>query len=445
MRGRQLKILIASQPIAGHLQPLLRIAQELVRRGHEVRWYTGRKYAAAVERTGAVFEPFVHARDYDDAHLEAVFPGRDALTGLRQIQFDIRHVFLGQIEGQFRDLQILQTFWRADAVLAEQTLTAPLLLAELGGPPCALLGILPLGIVSTDTAPFGLGVLPNASGWGRLRNRALHWAAQNVIFGAASRQLEDQCRRIGVRPRPFVPPTAPHLMLQASVPAFEYPAHDQPRQLHFIGPVTPPLPARWSLPDWWPEVTGSEVTGPGAMGQARPVVLVTQGTLATDPRELIWPTLQALASENVLVIAAGVQATALPGPLPAHARAAAFVPFSLLLPYVDVYVTNGGYGGVQQALAHGIPVVAAGTTEDKAEVANRVQVAGVGLNLRTRTPTPAQLLHAVRTLLPEHSPGRARARALAADMGRHDAPNEAADLVEQLARTGEPVYAGGAE
>ncbi|MFB9994439.1 nucleotide disphospho-sugar-binding domain-containing protein [Deinococcus oregonensis] len=406
------------------------MAQELVRRGHEVRWYTGHKYAAAVERTGVVWEPFIHARDFDDAHFEAAFPGRDALTGLRQIKFDIQHVFVGQIEAQFRDLQLLQTLWRADAVLTEQTLIAPLLLAELGGPLCALLGILPLGIVSTDTAPFGLGVLPNASRWGRLRNRALHWAARDLIFGAASHQLRGQCRRMGVRPRPFVPPTAPHLMLQASVPSFEYPAHDQPPQLHFIGPVTPPLPAQWTLPEWW-----SEVTDPG-----RPVVLVTQGTLATDPRELIWPTLQALASEQVLVIAAGVQATALPGPLPANARSTAFVPFSRLLPHVNVYVTNGGYGGVQQALAHGIPVVAAGTTEDKAEVANRVQVAGVGLNLRTRTPTPANILGAVRTLLPEHSPMRARARILAAEMGCHDAPKEAANLVEQLARTGQAVY-----
>jgi UDP:flavonoid glycosyltransferase YjiC (YdhE family) len=415
----------------------LPIAQELVRRGHELRWYTGRKYAAAVERTGAVWEPFIHARDFDDAHFETAFPGRDALTGLRQIKFDIQHVFVGQIEAQFRDLQILQRFWRPDAVLAEQTLIAPLLLAEVGGPPCALLGVLPLGIVSTDTAPFGLGVLPNASGWGRLRNRALHWAAPHLIFGAASRQLADQCRRMGVRPRPFVPPTAPHLMLQASVPSFEYPAHDQPPQLHFIGPMTPPLPARWSLPEWWPELTQHP--------QTRPVVLVTQGTLATDPRALIWPTLQALGTEDVLVIAAGVQDTALPGPLPANARTTAFVPFSLLLPYVDVYVTNGGYGGVQQALAHGIPIVAAGTSEDKAEVANRVQVAGVGLNLRTHAPTSARLLEAVRTLLPTQNPMRARARALAAEMSRHDAPNEAASLVEQLARTGQPVYAGGTE
>ena len=39
-------------------------------------------------------------------------------------------------------------------------------------------------------------------------------------------------------------------------------------------------------------------------------------------------------------------------------------------------VTNGGYGGVQQALANGVPLVVAGDSEDKPEVAARVAVVG---------------------------------------------------------------------
>ena len=35
-------------------------------------------------------------------------------------------------------------------------------------------------------------------------------------------------------------------------------------------------------------------------------------------------------------------------------------------------VTNGGYGGVQLALAHGVPLVVAGNTEEKGEIAARV-------------------------------------------------------------------------
>jgi UDP:flavonoid glycosyltransferase YjiC (YdhE family) len=55
----------------------------------------------------------------------------------------------------------------------------------------------------------------------------------------------------------------------------------------------------------------------------------------------------------------------------------------LLLPKVDVMVTNGGYGAVQRALSTGIPLVVAGNTEDKPEVAARVAWSGAGVNLRT--------------------------------------------------------------
>lgn len=86
----------------------------------------------------------------------------------------------------------------------------------------------------------------------------------------------------------------------------------------------------------------------------------------------------ALAHEEVTVIAAGVKERSALGaaPLPAHVHVEAFIPFKPRLPYVDVYITNGGYGGVMTALAQGVPVIAGGITEDKPEVGNRVAYSG---------------------------------------------------------------------
>lgn len=124
--------------------------------------------------------------------------------------------------------------------------------------------------------------------------------------------------------------------------------------------------------------------------------------------------------------------------LPANARIAAYLPFSTAMEHTNVYVTNGGYGGVQYALAAGVPIVAAGTTEDKAEIANRVAYCGVGRNLRTATPTPQQVRDAVRALLDEPTYRTAAGR-VAAELVAHDAARESADLLEQLAATGHPV------
>ena len=62
-------------------------------------------------------------------------------------------------------------------------------------------------------------------------------------------------------------------------------------------------------------------------------------------------------------------------------------------------VTNGGYGAVQRALATGVPLVVAGDTEDKPEVAARVAWSGAGIDLRTGAPTAKAVRHAVREVL----------------------------------------------
>ncbi len=172
----------------------------------------------------------------------------------------------------------------------------------------------------------------------------------------------------------------------------------------------------------------------------RPVVLVTQGTIATDPANLVLPAIEGLGDREPLVVATtvGFDADAvLPRP-PANVRLTPFVPFSELLPLVDVVVTNGGYGGVQLALAHGVPLVVAGTTEDKTEVSARVAWAGVGIALRTDTPSPAQVRDAVAAVLadPAH---RARAGELQRAYARYPGADRAAEAVLEVAGARRPV------
>ena len=45
------------------------------------------------------------------------------------------------------------------------------------------------------------------------------------------------------------------------------------------------------------------------------------------------------------------------GVVPSNARIASYLPFEWLLPRVDVLVTNGGYGSVNQAMSFGILLV----------------------------------------------------------------------------------------
>lgn len=82
-----------------------------------------------------------------------------------------------------------------------------------------------------------------------------------------------------------------------------------------------------------------------------------------------------------------------------------------------------------------MPLVVAGDSEDKPEVAARVAWAGAGINLGTGRPTGSQIREAVRAVLtnPRY---RQRAQALCAAFARHNARNEIAELVEGLAADG---------
>ena len=103
----------------------------------------------------------------------------------------------------------------------------------------------------------------------------------------------------------------------------------------------------------------------------------------------------------------------------------------MLLPKVDVMVTNGGYGAVQRALATGVPLVVAGDTEDKPEVAARVAWSGAGINLRTGTPTAKAIRYAVREVLGDGRYLR-RARDLEVAYAQRDGVAEIAAMVDEV-------------
>jgi UDP:flavonoid glycosyltransferase YjiC (YdhE family) len=58
------RILVATVPIAGHIQPLRPLVRALLARGHELLWYTGAKFRGSVESSGARFVGFKQATDF---------------------------------------------------------------------------------------------------------------------------------------------------------------------------------------------------------------------------------------------------------------------------------------------------------------------------------------------------------------------------------------------
>lgn len=429
------RFLIGTIPVAGHVGPALPIARKLMERGHEVWWYTGRYFQSMIEATGARYIPIITGFDLSDPESipDYLLEERQNLKNIAQLKFDIKHFFCDPAVGQVKDLTNILREFPADVILSDFCFLGASWVHERGGPPWAGFGVSTLPFSSSDTAPFGLGIQPNASSFGWLRNACLNWASNWLVFRDPAVQINTARARVGLPPCRkgfFDLGLSPFLYLQGTVRAFEYPRRDLPPQVHFVGPFLSDPPASFTPPAWWDDLKSS-----------RPVVHVTQGTVATKADDLIVPTLQALADEDVLVVATmggqPIEDIKL-DPIPTNTRIERFIPHYHLLPHVDVMITNGGYNGVQMALANGVPMVAAGQTEDKPEVCTRIEWSGVGINLKTKTPTPKQVKDAVKKLLasPQY---RQKAQLLKSEITQHDAPTEAASLLEKLAITKQPV------
>jgi MGT family glycosyltransferase len=429
------RFLIAATSVPGHVFPLLAVSQHLVGRGHEVVVHTGSVFRERVEATGARFVAFRPAIDIDYRQLDARFPERSRIApGPAQFCFGLKHIFADAIPHQSAGIRDICRDFQMDAIIVDTMFcgTFPLLL----GPrekrvPIVALGITALALSSADTAFFGTALPPARTAEDRARNAAMNCHLQKAIFGTAQQYFNDVLVKHGSRPLPeFLFDSMiklPDLYLQLTAKAFEYPRREMPDNIRFVGPLLPPPTADFRPPPWWDDVD-----------KAGSVVLVTQGTVANeDLGRLVGPTLTALANEDLAVIAStgGPPVDAIPVTLPPNAKAATFLPFDRLLPKVGVMVTNGGYGAVTHALSLGVPLVVAGDSEEKPEIAARVAWAGAGINLGTGRPSAAQIGEAVRTVLtkPHY---RQCAQALRAEFARHNAREEIAELLEDLAAGG---------
>src|SRR4029079_7320813 len=101
--GMTHNVVLASLPMVGHVNPLRPIARALVERGHDVRWYTGARFAASVEATGARFLPM--SEDVDRDIEDRTSQDRPAPGGIAGLRHGIKHGFLDPVPGQVADLR----------------------------------------------------------------------------------------------------------------------------------------------------------------------------------------------------------------------------------------------------------------------------------------------------------------------------------------------------
>ncbi len=417
-----MRVLLAATPLTGHVNPMLAVGRLLAERGDTITVLTDPAFAGQVEKAGFGFVPCPD-------HGAASYLEHDLSPGPARWTHEFARRFLDPMPAQAALLRAAIRDEAPDVIVASSMFLGvlPLLQSHLPRPPIAVLNVSVLFLDRPDGTPVGIGLQPARNEEERASYATIGTAIESGFVRPVRAYADKVLADLGL---PSLPASLtqsivqlPDIFLQQGVPGFEFDFGTLPPNLRFVG-LLPPGASSAPRPSWWDELDGG-----------KPVVLVTQGTLANgDLGQLLEPTLTALADRDDLLVVAttgGRPVETLPVPLPANARVASFLPFDAIFPKVDVFVTNAGYGSVLQSLTAGVPIVAAGKTEDKAEVAARIGWSGVGIDLATSAPTQADLRGAIERVLTE--PGfRQRAQAMSAAIVGMDTRREIVSAIDAL-------------
>ena len=216
-----------------------------------------------------------------------------------------------------------------------------------------------------------------------------------------------------------------------------YPAEvDYPRQRpmaptwHRLDSSVRAAESTWELPEHLRERDGA-------------LIYLSLGSLGSADVGLMQRLVDLLATtEHRIVVSKGPLADQIT--LHQNQTGAGFLPQPAILPQVDLVITHGGNNTVTESFHHGKPMIVLPLFWDQVDNAQRVDETGFGRRLATYDFRDEELTDAIDELLADgvlENRLAAVSRRLQVDPGTV----RAADLIERVARTGQPVTRHGEE
>ncbi|RJQ74357.1 hypothetical protein D5S17_23095 [Pseudonocardiaceae bacterium YIM PH 21723] len=365
-----------SMPGHGHVNPLLGMVSELVRRGHRVSFGTTGTFAPRVEQAGAtavVYESLLP----DEADPGARWP--TGMAGIIPLMIRESRLVYPQVVAAFAgDLP--------DVVVSDDSLGGGRLMAEV------------LGIPGVQVWPF----FTSGEHWRAPMElpddgSGAAWLTELGLGGYDDYVARSMDGGIVLLPREF-----------------QYAGDTFGERFHFVGPC---LTERAFQGDW--------------PHDDRPLAYVSLGTAFNDRPDFYRTCFAALGDlpwRVVISVGQWLDIDAL-GPVPANVEVHRRVPQLKVLERADVFVTHAGMGSTMEALYFGVPIVAVPQAADQPMNAARIAELGLGVVLDAGTVTAAQLRAAV--LAARRTPELIAMRAAVRSAGGASA---AAEVIEAAAR-----------
>ncbi|MCF7532696.1 glycosyltransferase [Pseudomonas petrae] len=248
------------------------------------------------------------------------------------------------------------------------------------------------------------------------------------LMGPLSKVLRDASRRLAIEPRDGLHEClSPYAQISQTLPGFDFPRQHPPANFHAVGPLRAPQ---------------TEQQGEWPIDPTRPFIFASLGTLQGSRFDLfkrIATASRQLDAQLLIAHCGGLDARQEQRLIKASATwVTDFAPQQWALQQADAVMTHGGLNTVMDAIVARTPMLVMPIAFDQPGVASRVTYAGIGLQLRQGAGAGLirERLTQLRGLSAEPF------ERLATELANAGGTSRAADIVEAVVRTGEPVLAG---
>ena len=198
-----------------------------------------------------------------------------------------------------------------------------------------------------------------------------------------------------------------------------------------------PLAPTWHRLDSSVRATDDPFEVPSSLEGDGSLIYLSLGSLGSADVDLMKRLVSVLAeTPHRYIVSKGPQHTEYE--LAPNMWGAEFLPQTNILPLVDLIITHGGNNTITEGFHFGKPMVVLPLFWDQYDNAQRVDELGFGKRLATYEFEDEQLTGAIDRLLAD-SELRARLAAISAHLRADPGTRRAADLIEQLGRTRQPV------
>lgn len=395
---------------SGDVFPLLGLALELRRRGHEVTFATNEHFRSIVEHYQLPFEPLGTEADY-----RACIENPDLWHPRRAF----RHVFESLLPGLKRQYEIhaerhtvgkivgITNCFGFGAFTAQEKLGLPVITLHLQP-----------AVMWSDIEP---PALPGLFGPRWLKSILYRMGERFVLDPVVCPYLNTWRKELGLPPIKSITRAwhSPFGVLCMFPDWYAPPQRDWPP---YVMQTNFPLWNHQSELQLAPEVNNF-------LNQGTPPIVFTPGSANLHGNDFFQSAMQSCTSLGRRGVFLTPYTEQIPLDLPETIAHFSYVPLDLILPRAAAFVHHGGIGSMSQAMCAGVPQILMPLAHDQFDNSSRVKKLGIGDFIPATRFTSARLTRQLRPLL-DNATVLTACQAVARRI-HHDGLKQSADAIEQ--------------